>query len=249
MAEKFEQENSLSEEDFAHFIGKNADKYLLKFRKFNIDGVDKFSVTWHWPAFFFGFLWMLYRKLYLWALVAFAISVISILPSEFGLLIVIVWGMTGNYIYYKHAKKKILELKTDLWAAYIPVIKAIEINPRDADAYLNRGFAYGNKGLYDKAISDFSKATEINPRYAEAYNNRGFTYYKKGQHDKAISDYSKALEINPRHGRAYGNRIVVYIEKKEYEKAWDDVNKAQDLGLRMHPGILKALREASGRER
>ena len=36
MAEKFEQENSFSEEDFAHFIGKNADKYLPKFRKFSI---------------------------------------------------------------------------------------------------------------------------------------------------------------------------------------------------------------------
>jgi Tfp pilus assembly protein PilE len=164
MAEGFEQGNSLSdekieevkgvvvssdqsktevtEEDFAHFIGKKADKYLPKFRKFSSDGVDKFSVTWHWPVFFFGFFWMLYRKLYLWALFAFAIGIISLQLSDLGLLIAIPWGMTGNYIYYKHAKKKILKLKTDQpsldlslmetsllkiggvnrWAAYIPII-------------------------------------------------------------------------------------------------------------------------------
>jgi len=167
MAEKFEQENSLSneeneeakavivssdesktevtEEDFSHFIGKNADKYLRKFKKFTVGGVDKASITWNWPAFFFGFLWMLYRKLYLWALLAFVLPIIPFLPSYSGLLIMIVWGMTGNYIYYKHAKKKILKLKTDQlsfdlslmaaslrkiggvnrWVAYIPAIIAI----------------------------------------------------------------------------------------------------------------------------
>jgi hypothetical protein len=136
MAEKFEQGNSVSneeikevkavivssdqsktevtEEDFAHFIGKKADKYLSKFRKFNVGGVDKFAVTWHWPAFFFGLFWMLYRKLYLWALLAFILDIIiSSLPYYFAPLIMIVWGMTGNYIYYKHVKKKILKLKTD----------------------------------------------------------------------------------------------------------------------------------------
>ena len=135
----------ITEEDFAHFIGKNADKYLPKFKKFTVDGVDKFSITWHWSAFFFGGLWMLYRKLYLWFLLAFVLPIIPFLPSYFGLLMMIVWGMTANYIYYKHAEKKILKLKTDQpsfdlslmaaslrkiggvnrRAAYIPVIIAI----------------------------------------------------------------------------------------------------------------------------
>ena len=52
--------------------------------------------------------------------------------------------------------------------------KAIEINPRYADAYNNRGLAYGmGKGQYDKAISDFNKAIELNPKYAGFYNKRG----------------------------------------------------------------------------
>ena len=52
--------------------------------------------------------------------------------------------------------------------------KVLEINPRFAEAYDNRGHAYSQgKGQLDKAIADFTKAIEINPSYALAYNNRG----------------------------------------------------------------------------
>ena len=110
-----DSESGVTEEDFAHFIGENADKYLPKFRKFNVNGVDKFSMTWHWPAFFFGHTWIAYRKMYVWALVAFLLVGIA---TNLGLLLTlpfstsILFGVTGNYIYYRHAKKKILELKS-----------------------------------------------------------------------------------------------------------------------------------------
>jgi len=97
----------ITETDFINFIGKNSHKYVPKFTWFNIKGVDKFSITWHWPAFFVGAWWMLYRKRYLWALVAFLLNFIPFI----NLLARIAWGMTGNYIYYKHSKRKILKVK------------------------------------------------------------------------------------------------------------------------------------------
>jgi tetratricopeptide (TPR) repeat protein len=127
--------------------------------------------------------------------------------------------------------------------------QGIEINPRYAEFYNNRGLVYEEKGQYDKAISYYNKAIELNPRYAKAYNNRGNAYYKKGQYEKTISDYSKAIEINPRFAEAYNNRAVAYFYKRNYEKTWDDVYKAQNLGYKVHPGFLNALRQASGREK
>ena len=97
----------ITEQEYDNFIGNNADKYLTKFKKFNIDGTDSFSATWHWPAFFVPFFWMLYRKLYLWALLAFVISIIPYV----NLIAMIVFGITGNYIYYKHTRKALLEIK------------------------------------------------------------------------------------------------------------------------------------------
>jgi len=119
----------------------------------------------------------------------------------------------------------------------------------DAVAYNNRGNAYSDKGQYDQAISDYTKALEINPRYARPYYNRGSAYARKGQYDQAISDYTKALEINPRYARAYYNRGSAYARKGQYDKAWEDVHKAQDLGHKIHPGFLKDLRKASGKQK
>ncbi len=73
--------------------------------------------------------------------------------------------------------------------------KAIEINPRYAEAYNNRGLAKHKLKDYDGAISDFSKAIEINPRYGDAYTNRGLAKDKLGDKKGATVDYNKAVEI------------------------------------------------------
>lgn len=113
MAEILGQTVEVTEKDFANFIGKNSDQYLQDFRKFNVDGSHKFVLTWNWAAFFFGFWWILYRKLYVWALIAFFLLFIPfwIFVSS------IVYGLTANYIYYKYAKKKIIECKKNLASA------------------------------------------------------------------------------------------------------------------------------------
>src|SRR3974390_567511 len=50
---------------------------------------------------------------------------------------------------------------------------ALEIDPKMAVAYNNRGNAYDDKGQYDRALADYNKALDLNPKYAEAYYNRG----------------------------------------------------------------------------
>jgi len=100
--------STVREEDLALFVGKNAEKYLGKFQKFTRDGEDSFATTWHWPAFFFSFWWTLYRKLYGWAILVLFLGCVPYL----GFLVMIAFGMSANYIYYRHAKKKLLEVKS-----------------------------------------------------------------------------------------------------------------------------------------
>lgn len=99
--------SGLTKEDFAAFVGKNSEKYLTKFSKFNVGGIDSFKATWHWPAFFVPFWWMLYRKIYGWAILAFFLGIIPYV----GFVIGFVWAIVANRIYYNHAKKKLLEIK------------------------------------------------------------------------------------------------------------------------------------------
>ena len=56
--------------------------------------------------------------------------------------------------------------------AIIDLNKAIEINPRYAEAYNDRGVAKRGLKDYDSAIADFDKAIEINPNYTKAIASR-----------------------------------------------------------------------------
>jgi tetratricopeptide (TPR) repeat protein len=62
-------------------------------------------------------------------------------------------------------------------------------------AYVNRGFAYANKGQLDHTISDSNKAIELNPNLAMAYVNRGGAFLDLDQADHGCQDLQKACEL------------------------------------------------------
>ena len=101
---------------------------------------------------------------------------------------------------------------------------------RDAKFYNNRGAAYGEKGQYDQAISDFNRAIEINQRYTMAYNNRGIVYRLKGRYDQAISDFNKAIGINPLDPEAYNNLAWLFATAKD--RGFRNGKKAVELALK-----------------
>ena len=45
---------------------------------------------------------------------------------------------------------------------------AIKLEPKTAEAYSNRGNAYGEKGDFNRAIQDYNKLVELDPRNAKA---------------------------------------------------------------------------------
>jgi tetratricopeptide (TPR) repeat protein len=117
---------------------------------------------------------------------------------------------------------------------------------RNPKFYNNRGIAYGEKGQYDQAISDFNKAIEINPRYDKAYNNRGIVHRLKGQYGQAISDFNKAIEINPMDAQAYNNLAWLFATAKVLDlrnggKAVVLALKACELSEWRNPGYLDTL--------
>jgi eukaryotic-like serine/threonine-protein kinase len=103
---------------------------------------------------------------------------------------------------------------------------ALELDPRDALTWNERGVLYGDSGQGDKAIADFSKAIELNPKYALAWNNRGTVYRKLDQYEKAIADSSQAIALDPNFARAWKNRGNAYSNLRQYDKALADLSKA-----------------------
>jgi tetratricopeptide (TPR) repeat protein len=81
----------------------------------------------------------------------------------------------------------------NLDGAIAALTQAIELDPKLAPAYYNRGLFYQIKHDYAKAIADFNEAIEINPNLAPAYNNLAWIYATNP--DSSFRNGKKALEL------------------------------------------------------
>lgn len=85
--------------------------------------------------------------------------------------------------------------------------KAIDINPKIAELYFNRGATKSSKFDMAGAIADYDKAIELNPEYKEAYANRG------------------VAKINQ-----YTSKGTIELTAEQSKPGCDDLYKARDLG-------------------
>lgn len=99
--------DSITTDEIRAYVGANSHYYIQSFSKFTITGREKFCATWNWSCFGFTFLWMLYRKMYMLALITFVIFCIPGL----NIILHIGVGIVGNYLYYQHVKEKIREIR------------------------------------------------------------------------------------------------------------------------------------------
>lgn len=90
------------------FVQANADKYRLKWRL--LEGTCS-MLSWNWAAFFFGVIWLLYRKMWLFGIV---FLVVAAIPVVNWILIpgALVMGLFGNEMYRRHTLRKYLESVT-----------------------------------------------------------------------------------------------------------------------------------------
>jgi len=89
--------------------------YLSKFAKFRTARGPKFELSWNWAAFLFDFLWFLYRKMYLFALLyavgPFLALYLTGIPT-IGVVWKIMAAVSANYLYFWHVKDHLQKLKT-----------------------------------------------------------------------------------------------------------------------------------------
>ena len=106
--------------------------------------------------------------------------------------------------------------------------------PRSIVDY-ERGLENFQKGLYDQAITDFTKALGVDPSMAESFFYRARAYEKQEKYDQAIADYTRCIELNPRALTSYINRGYIYQRMKLYDQAINDFTKAIEMEPKMAP--------------
>jgi tetratricopeptide (TPR) repeat protein len=73
--------------------------------------------------------------------------------------------------------------------------KAIELNPSDAEAYMQRAINLEMEDRTDEAIADYEKAVQMQPNYYLALEYLARLYESKGQYEKAFNCYGRALAL------------------------------------------------------
>ncbi|ELV05728.1 tetratricopeptide repeat protein, partial [Brachyspira hampsonii] len=93
--------------------------------------------------------------------------------------------------YFYSALNNIQNKKYD--EAIDDLIKIIEIDPHNLDAYHNLARVYYDMENYDKAIDTYNKSIEIYPHDSDTYYYRAESYLNKKDYDKAIEDLRKSI--------------------------------------------------------
>lgn len=114
-----EQTNAVSESNLATFVGDNMAFYQAKWQKAAENNNNPMS--WNTAAFFLGVVWLVYRKMYSYALIFVAMIALDMLIEWFyplpdfmsnvvNIMIALGFGFYGNALYQMHANKKIAEI-------------------------------------------------------------------------------------------------------------------------------------------
>ena len=74
---------------------------------------------------------------------------------------------------------------------------SIELNPAQAETYVNRTAAYAGLGQLGEALADADHALVLNPGLPSAWRNRGILRSAKGNFSGAFADFGQALRCAP----------------------------------------------------
>jgi hypothetical protein len=98
--------------------------------------------------------------------------------------------------------------------------RAIELNPKSADAHSNLGAALLSVDRFDEAMAAHQQALAINPKHADTHFNLGAAYHVRSNWDEGISHYERAISLKPDHAEAHYSRALVQLAQGDFANGW-----------------------------
>ncbi len=97
---------------------------------------------------------------------------------------------------YDYVRKGYIASTARQWNNAIALYsKAIELNPSDVEAHVQRAINLEMEDRTDEAIADYERALQIEPNYYLALEYLARLYESKGRYDKALALYARALAL------------------------------------------------------
>lgn len=148
--------------------------------------------------------------------------------------------------------------------SYIDFSKAIDLNPKYGNAYLQRGSVVENiiyfkenevvsksqnseseiskhninSTIYtmELALRDYNKSIELQPDSANGYLKRGFFHYNFKNYQNALKDFNKYIELDP-------NNAEMYYYRGELKSNYlgDEIGGKKDIEIAEKKGFISDL--------
>ena len=124
--------------------------------------------------------------------------------------------------------------------------KAIELEPKWAEAFIMRGYVHGWNDDSDLALQDYEAAAALDFKYQDFV--QGYRYSKDGDHTKAIETFDRVIRNKINLMGAYNLRGNSYSNIGELEKAIADFTEAIRLNPEFYGNYINRANEYNGME-
>ena len=123
----------------------------------------------------------------------------------------------SSVLYYITAFSKSKSGKTE--EAINDYLKALDLNPKDIESYINLSNIYNEEGRYEDSITILQKGISVDRNQFKLYNNLGDSFQKLKNFEQAIVSYKKSIDINPSAATTYYNLGICYEEVDKKNEA------------------------------
>jgi serine/threonine protein kinase/tetratricopeptide (TPR) repeat protein len=110
--------------------------------------------------------------------------------------------------------------------------RALQLDPRNADAIKGLAHSYESAGRAADAETAYKKAIALRPDYWDGYNSLGLFYDRQSKFDNAAAQLQRAIELTPDNATAYSNLAAIYLDtgdSKKFSLAEAALKKSTDL--------------------
>jgi Tfp pilus assembly protein PilF len=112
--------------------------------------------------------------------------------------------------------------------------KAIELNPKNDNAYAELGLCYRDQDKCSQAEDAFKKAIELNPKNENAYLDLGWCYQGQGKSSQAEDAFRSVIELNPKNENAYLALGAYYQNQGKFSQAENAFKKVIELNSKSY---------------
>ncbi len=155
---------------------------------------------------------------------------------------------------------KVYMQRQDWYNAEKQLLKEVENNPKNAEAWFLLGYVRGEQKNYTGMLEAFNKSLEISNQFEKDINNfklkywvdnfnAGVSYFTRYQNnrdsvqyiEKAIESFKTATLIIPDSASAYKNLAYSYLSKEDIASAVEPLKKAVELSKEKDVDAMKML--------